>query len=85
MITRGRELMSSEEKDSTDAFSVDHGHLHTKMGLRPSRSFDMLVNRSKEEGGASEGGGVTGDGGVVNMLSASINLSHSLPYGASPK
>lgn len=65
-------------KDSTDAFSFEQGHLEVgSVGLKPSRSFDMLTNAQKKE--------EESEGGEADLFSLSLGSSHSLPYGASPK
>ena len=72
----------SSEKDCEDAFVVEHGRLHVKTGLRPSRSFELLSSLGKEE---EEGRGSRDQEEEDNQpLTFSAGSSHSLPYGASP-
>ena len=65
---------SSDDKDGEDAFAIQHGHMKAGLGVRPSRSYDMLTNMSVE---------VDREGMVV--LSSSVDCSRSFVGGASPK
>ena len=68
--------------NSVDAFSVEHGRLHTRLGIRPSRSFETLHSLGGEGRDEEED--------HVDLFTASMGPSlsqpaHSLPYGASPR
>ena len=65
-------LLVAEEHDSVDAFPIQYGQKRVGLGMRLSRSYDMLTNM-----------GVEADKEVV-LLSLSMDSRSYMPYGASP-
>ena len=68
----------NDQSNSVDTFGIEHGRLHAKVGLRPSRSFELLPSSGKEAESA-EVRETEEDPGLTFSVG-----HHSLPYGASP-
>ena len=60
-------------KPSTEAFPLEHGHLRVGVGIRTSRSYDLLTEAVKEEVRDDKSG------------TSPPGLYHSLPHRASPR
>lgn len=60
-------------KPSAEPFPMEHGHLRVGVGLRTSRSYDLLTEAAKQ---------VAKD---EKSEASSSSSFHSLPYGASPR
>ena len=60
-------------KPSAEAFPLEHGRLRVGVGLKTSRSYELLTEAAKQEGKEDKNG------------TSPPTSFYSLPYGASPR
>lgn len=70
------DLAPLSSRPSAEAFPLEHGRLRVGVGLRTSRSYELLTEAVKEEEKASE---------KAKVNASQATSLHSLPYGASPR